>query len=154
MPDERLKPALRTALRVHEIGDHSPYELMFAAKGKSGASFGFMQGDLAAGQPEVRQVFREALTDAGVDAATINDVQQRLSVHLISNPLTTEQTARVNAALLADRAKVDAMDEGILAKVYAGLDSCLNTASAVGRTIAAEAQIYMALWVNMTGPPS
>jgi hypothetical protein len=52
MVDEMLKPALRVALRLHEIGDLSPYQLGFAGKGKSGASFGFMQADLAAGQPE------------------------------------------------------------------------------------------------------
>ena len=30
---------MRAALRAHEIGQRSPYELMFAGKGKSGASF-------------------------------------------------------------------------------------------------------------------
>jgi hypothetical protein len=53
MPEENLKPALRRALQVHEIGDETPYRLFFAAKGKSGASFGFMQGDLAGKQPVV-----------------------------------------------------------------------------------------------------
>src|SRR5262245_29857390 len=136
MPDEALKPGLRAALRVHEIGQHSPYELLFAAKGKSGASFGFMQGDLAAGQPEVRQTFRDVLADTGMNQATINALQQRLGIHLISNPLTAEETEQVNAALLAGKARVDAMDEVILAQVYKGLDTCLATARAVGCTIA------------------
>ena len=54
MVDETLKPELRLALRLHEIGDASPYALSFAGKGNSGASFGFMQGDMNGGQPEVR----------------------------------------------------------------------------------------------------
>jgi hypothetical protein len=36
--DERTKDAIRTALRVNEIGRESPYKLSFAGKGKSGAS--------------------------------------------------------------------------------------------------------------------
>jgi hypothetical protein len=154
MPQETLKPGLRAALRVHEIGEASPYEISFAGKGKSGASFGFMQGDLAAGQPKVTQTFRQALTNAGIGAAMIGDFESRLSVHLVSNPLTTAETAQINAALVAGKALVDAMDEDILGKVYAGLDSCVATAAASARTISAEAQIYMALWINMTGPPS
>ena len=42
---ESLKPAIRAALRHHEIGEHSPYRLAFAGKGQSGGSFGAMQGD-------------------------------------------------------------------------------------------------------------
>jgi hypothetical protein len=154
MPDNTLKPALRAALRSHEIGQKSPYQLMFAAKGKSGASFGFMQGDLAAGQANVRQTFTDILTDAGTDAATIGSLIERLGVPLIDNPLAPDETAAVNAALLAGRARVDAMDEAILAGVYGGLDTCLSTAAAVPRTIAPEAQIYIALWINMSGAPT
>jgi type VI secretion system (T6SS) effector TldE1-like protein len=154
VPDEALKPGLRAALRVHEIGRQSPYQLMFAAKGASGASFGFMQGDLAAGQPEVTRTFHDVLADAGMDRPTIDDLQRRLGVHLIDNPLSPGESERVNAALLAGRAKVDAMDETILAKVYDGLDQCRTAATAAQRSIAPEAQIYMALWINMSGPPS
>ena len=154
MPDDSLKPALRAALRAHEIGQRSPYELMFAAKGKSGASFGFMQGDLAAGQPEVRQTFRDCCTGAGMDGATIDGLIAQLGVPLINNPLASDETEHVNAALLAGRATVDAMDETILRGVYQGLDTCLTTANAAQRTIAPEAQVYIALWINMTGAPT
>jgi hypothetical protein len=154
MPDESLKPALRAALRAHEIGQSSPYELMFAAKGKSGASFGFMQGDLAAGQPEVRQTFRACCAGAGMDDATVTALIERLGVPLIANPLEPAETGHVNAALLAGRANVDAMDETILGGVYQGLDACLATANAAQRTIAPDAQIYLALWINMSGPPT
>ena len=65
MPQESVKPALRAGLRMHEIGSASPYKLFFAAKGKSGASFGFMQGDLAAGQPDVTKTFRRASPTGG-----------------------------------------------------------------------------------------
>ena len=154
MPDEALKPALRAALRVHEIGNDSPYHLFFAAKGKSGASFGFMQGDLAAHQPEVERTFRYVLTAAGMAPNVIADLVRRLSVHLIANPLSPDETKKVNDALLAGRALVDAMDESILAKVYTGVDACTARAAQARRSIAPKALLYMAMWINMTGPPS
>src|SRR5262249_38713558 len=92
--------------------------------------------------------------DAAVDAPTITALLQHLSVHLIANPLSAAETSRVNAALLAGQAKVDAMDELILTQVYDKLDTCIMAALDAERTIAAEAQIYLALWINMTGPPT
>ena len=154
MPDDALKPALRAALRLHEIADKTPYRLFFAGKGKSGASFGFMQGDLAAGQPEVRQTFLNVCAAAGIGAAAAATLVQRLSVPLIVNPLDPAETQQVNDALAASSRLVDAMDEAILQKVYASLDTCLATAGAAHRGIAPKALIYMALWINMTGPPT
>jgi hypothetical protein len=154
MPVESLKPALRAALRKHEIDDKSPYQLFFAAKGKSGASFGFMQGDLAAGQPEVVKTFRAAMQAANIPSSAIDSLLQRLSVHLIGNPLDPKERDQVNAALAASSALVDAMDEAILGTVYAGIDTCISRAHVTGRSIAPEGQILMAMWINMTGPPS
>src|SRR5262245_36368679 len=122
MPQEELKPGLRLALRLHEIGDASPYELSFAAKGKSGASFGFMQGDLAAGQRVVTQTFMNAMTAAGMDAVRVQGLLARLARHVLANPLDVAETADVNNALLASRAQVDSMDETLLQDVYGGLD--------------------------------
>jgi hypothetical protein len=153
MVDETLKPALRLALRLHEIGDASPYQLSFAGKGNSGASFGFMQGDMEAGQPEVRQTFHDALAAAGMDDATIAGFAAQLSVHLVACPLANADRDAINAALLASSALVDAMDEQILGKVYTDLDDCTARAATQNRTIAPKALIYMALWVNMTGFP-
>jgi hypothetical protein len=154
MPQEELKPGLRLALRLHEIGDASPYELSYAAKGKSGASFGFMQGDLAAGQGVVTQTFIQAMTAAGMDAARIQGLLAQLARHLLANPLGAAETAEVNNALLASRALVDAMDEMLLQDVYRGLDRCVATAAGANRLVEAKAQLYMALWINMTGPPT
>lgn len=154
MPDESVKPGIRTALRKNEIGDESPYQLSFAGKDESGASFGFMQGDLAAGQPEAKQAFRDALAAAGSSPATIAGLLSRLSVPQPTNPLTDAETKAVNAALLAGRQLVDAMDETILRKVYRDVDTCIATASGANRSIAPKALIYMALWINMTGPPT
>ncbi|MDO9710743.1 tlde1 domain-containing protein [Paracraurococcus lichenis] len=154
MPAESLKPALRAALRAHEIGKQSPYRLFFAAKGKSGASFGFMQGDLAAGQARAQATFRQAMARAGLPSAVIDSLVRRLSVPLITNPLDKAETEMVNAALLAGRDLVDAMDEDILQEVYDRLDTCLSKARAAGRSIDPEAQVYIALWINMTGTPT
>lgn len=154
MPDDTCKPALRTALRVHEIGNSSPYQLFFAAKAKSGASFGFMQGDLAAGQPVVTRTFRDVMTAAQMAPADIGTLITRLSVHLIANPLAGPETAKVNGALARGSALVDAMDEAILSDVYNGVDACLRQAGQHGRSIAPIAQLYIAMWVNMSGPPS
>lgn len=156
MPSDAIKPGLRTALRLHEIGDKSPYQLFFAGKGKSGGSFGFMQGDLAAGQADVKATFRAVLAGAGVPQAKATALEAALSVHVISNPLSTADTKLVNTALASPqgRAKVDAMDEGILADIYGHLDKCLATAKAAGRVIEPKAQLYMAMWINMSGPPT
>lgn len=151
-----LLAGLKVALRLHEIGDASPYVLSFAGKAKSGASFGFMQGDLAAGQPVVQRAFRSALQAAGIPAQQIDHFVQRLSVHLISNPLNAQDTALVNGALSAPagRAQVDAMDDAILQGVITDLRQCLDTAEASGRQVDPKAAIYMAMWINMSGPPS
>ena len=154
MPEEKFKPALRRALQIHEIGDKSPYQLFFAAKGKSGASFGFMQGDLAASQPIVQRTFHQCLSTSGFSEEEINGFARRLSVHLIRNPLTKPETERINAALNDNKRLVDAMDDAILSGVYGGLDKCLTTAANAQRTIQPAAQLYIAMWINMSGPPS
>src|SRR3954470_19252005 len=152
MPDDAIKPALRTALRLHEIGDATPYKLFFAGKGKSGGSFGFMQGDLAAGQAEVRSAFRAVLAAAQVPAGKVADIEAPLCVHCIDNPLSPADTSLVNGALAstAGRRLVDAMDETILGGVYAGLDKCRAAAKAGRCTIEPKALLYMAMWINMS----
>jgi murein DD-endopeptidase MepM/ murein hydrolase activator NlpD len=152
--DGALKPALRTALRLHEIGDASPYQLSFASKGASGASFGFMQGDLAAGQPEVTRTFHDVLSAANFSEQRIEQLTAKLSVHLVGNPLSAVDTSAINSALLASKNLVDAMDEMIFAGVCRDLQQCIDTAAKAGRCIAPKALIYMALWINMTGPPT
>jgi hypothetical protein len=154
MPEERYKPALRQALQFHEIGDKSPYQLFFAAKGKSGASFGFMQGDLAAAQLIVQSTFHQCLSASGFTEDKINGLARQLSVHLIRNPLSRAETERVNSALDAHRDLVDAMDDTILTGVYGGLDKCLAAAEKAKRTIQPLAQLYVAMWINMSGPPT
>jgi hypothetical protein len=151
-----LKQAMRTALRLNEIGDVSPYRLSFAGKGASGASFGFTQGDMAAGQPIVQTTFQRALRSSAVAEANIVDLARRLSVHLIANPLSPAETNLVNDALSAagGRAAVDQMDESIFEGLFGEVDKCLAAAAQTGRTVAPKAQICMLLWINMTGPPT
>lgn len=154
MPDDNLKPAFLEAFRVNEIGAKSPYEILFAAKGQSGGSFGAMQGDLAAGQPNVTKTFHDCLAAAGISEGKIASLTSRLAAHVTSNPLSAADTKLVNDALFASKALVDAMDEKILEGVFDDLDECIDTASKAGRSIDPEAQLYIAMWINMTGPPT
>jgi hypothetical protein len=150
----KLRTAIQTALRLNEIGDSSSYRLSFASKGKSGASFGAAQGDLAAGQPVVTDTFEDALTAGGFTPGEIQQFLAVLSVPLIRNPLSLSDTQRIDAALLNSKSLVDAMDEDILEGVFAGVDQCIGAASTAGRHVDPKALIYMALWINMSGPPN
>jgi hypothetical protein len=151
---ESLKPAIRAALRHHEIGPHSPYRIAFAGKGQSGGSFGAMQGDLAAGPPVVRATFEAALAIAGLAREEIARIVGRLAVPVRDNPLDAADTALVNLALSEGHGLVDVMDETLIETVHADLDGCLAVAAAGGRRIAPEGLLFMALWINMTGKPT
>ena len=74
MPESNMLPAFLEAFHVNEIGSKSPFEILFAAKGQSGGSFGAMQGDLAAGQKNVTKTFRDCLAAAGVPKAKIDSL--------------------------------------------------------------------------------
>jgi hypothetical protein len=108
-----LRTALRHAVRRHEIGEDTPYKLSFAEKGRSGASFGFMQGDLGQNQPEVKAAFRRALVAHNVAEEKISSLMQSLSAPVARNPLSEADTKLVNNALDAPKGHllVDAMDE-------------------------------------------
>lgn len=153
MPNAALKPALMQALKVHEIGRNGdPYEISFAILGRSGASFGAMQGDLAKGGDFVRQTLRDVLQAQGVP--NTDGILRKLAVPLTGNPLTHAEQAAVDAALHAERGKVNAMDERIASEVFDGLDACIAAAKRGGRTIDPRVQLYIAMWINMTGKPS
>jgi hypothetical protein len=151
-----IRSAIKTALRLNEIGSASPYQLSFAGKGKSGASFGFMQGDMAAGPQIVRDTFAQALLTAEIAGATVTALARQLSVPLFHNPLSPADTREVNAALatVAGRRLVDTMDDQLCAGVLQSVAACVDRAAAASRTVEPAAQIYMALWINMTGAPS
>lgn len=151
-----LTRALRLALRTNEIGDETPYQLYFAKKGNSGASFGFTQGDLAAGQAVVRDTFQNVLAAARVAPNQIESLTNRLSVQLTQNPLSRAEADLVNEALASDKGQplVDAMDEVIFQTVCKELDKCVASAARASRVIDPEAQIYMLLWINMSGKPT
>jgi hypothetical protein len=153
MPEEKYRPALRRALQVHEIGDKTPYQLFFARKANSGASFGFMQGDLAAGQVVVQKTFHDCLAGENIPGDKIRDLTRRLSGHLTDNPLGAADNELVTNALKAQSALVDEMDMAILGDVLDGLDDCIAEAVKAGRSISPKAQLYIAMWINMSGPP-
>lgn len=154
MSEQDLLPALAGALRTNEIGEASPYRISFAEKGSSGASFGFMQGDMNAGPRYVRECLRSALVGAAMPLPEVDAVMGKLAGRpLPIDPLTANQEAEVNAALASatGRRLVDAMDEHLMQDCLAGLDECVVAAHQGGRRIAPEAQIAITLWINMTG---
>ena len=156
MPDQNLLPALARALQVNEIGNESAYKLSFAGKGKSGASFGIMQGDLAAHDSRVTACFHDVMAASGWPESRIAGAIKRLSVPLTRSPLPAADLAAIDAALASPRGRqlVDAMDEYLLDSCFTHLDSCIATAQHAGHRIAPEAQIAIVLWINMTGPPT
>jgi hypothetical protein len=153
--DDQLRNAIRAALRVNEIGRTSPYQLSFAGKGKSGASFGASQGDLAA-QPLARDTLWKVLAASEVPQAKIASILGQLSGPLYSNPLSTEDDRLVEQALAAPQGRdlVDAMDKTIMESVCQSVADCEGAAEAAGISLEPTAELYMALWINMTGPPT
>src|SRR5215472_714362 len=112
MVDQKLLPAIRETIRQNEIGDQSPYVLSYARLGKSGASFGFMQGDTNVSQL-ARDTLRRVLLAADTDPAIAARIVTVLSRPLPNgNPLSAPDTELVNSALACDagRAVVDSMD--------------------------------------------
>jgi len=157
MPAEDLKPALAEALRYHEIGSQPDlaYRIAFAGKGNSGASFGAMQGDLATDRPEPKKAFLAALAAAGAPQAKIDALAETLfgRPHK-TNPLSDADTRLIDAALVTSRSLVDAMDAEIAADVHADVDKVAAAAAAAGHAIEPKALLYIANWINMTGPPT
>jgi len=125
MPDPAILPALRATIRENEIGAKSPYELEFAQKGQSGASFGFMQGDMHV-QKDARDTMVAVLTAAGVAPAKITQLMTALTPALPKgNPLNAADAKLVNDALnsATGRPLVDAMDQRIFQGIAKDVDA-------------------------------
>lgn len=153
MVDPMLVPALRETLKQNEIGDASPYQLSFARLGKSGASFGFMQGDTNV-SPLARATLRLVLDETELDGdAIIAELSRPLPD---GNPLSPSTTATVDDALASEagRASVDDMDQTLFSKVQSGLDICIDAAANREMAIDPVACLYIAPWINMTGAPT
>jgi hypothetical protein len=73
MVEQALLPAIEKTIQENEIGGGSPYVLDFARKGKSGASFGFMQGDTNASQ-QASHTLAKVLAAAEVAQRTIDRI--------------------------------------------------------------------------------
>jgi hypothetical protein len=156
MVDQALLPAITLTIRRNEIGNGSPYVLSFARLGKSGASFGFMQGDTNV-SALARDTLGRALAAGGVDAATAQRIVTALSRALPGgNPLDSADTTLADDALASagGRAVVDAMDQELFQVVTRGLDSCIAAAATRALAIAPLAVLYIAPWINMSGAPT
>jgi hypothetical protein len=149
-------PAISATIRENEINGGSPYVLGFAQKGQSGASFGFMQGDMHVSQL-ARDTMGQVLTAAGTPQAKIAEIMAALTPALPNgNPLNAADTSTVNAALnsASGQPLVDAMDQQLLQGVLHGVDACVAAAQTRAMTLAPLAYLYIAPWINMSGPPS
>jgi hypothetical protein len=156
MVDAVLLPAIRAALRENEIGDQSPYVLSYARLGESGGSFGVFQGDVHA-DPIAREALTQVLTAANVDAGSITRIVDAVSRPCPNgSPLSPADQQTVDDALASPegRAIVDAVDEKILQVILNELDSSIDAAASVNSQLNEGAQLCIALWVNMTGPPT
>lgn len=156
MVDTALFPAIKEAVRRNEIGDGTPYELSYARKGNSGASFGAFQGDTHASD------FARTTLTAVLQAASAGAIAVARILDLVSQPCPNGSPLSGADAALADsalssptgRPLVDAMDEQLAETVLDRLDKCIAAANARSFEIDADALLYMALWVNMTGAPT
>lgn len=155
MVDQALLPAIREAIRANEIGGGSPYCLSYAKLGQSGASFGIFQGDTHVNAKSL-DVLRQVLDAANCDP----EMKGRILTALKNpcpqgSPLSQADSDMCNHALDSEAGKrlVDVMDQALLQVVLNHLDKCIAAANSKGWTIDPEAQLYIALWTNMTGAP-
>jgi hypothetical protein len=156
MVDKSLLPAIRETIKQNEIGSRTPYELSYALKGKSGASFGFMQGDTNA-QSLARTTLTNVLSAAGASQTAITRIMTAVSRALPNgNPLSADDTKLANSALASAAGKklVDAMDMQILSGVLSDVDVCIAAGLSRKVTIDPLALLYIAPWINMSGAPS
>ena len=154
MVDAALYPAIRAAIQQNELGDTSPYRLSYARLGRSGASFGIFQGDTDV-NPLARSTLTDVLNAAGIADDAVATLLAAVSRPLpAGNPLSPDDSALVDGALASAFGQpiVDQMDGQLMQTMLAGLDSCI--AASGQRPIDPTAQLYMALWVNMTGAPT
>lgn len=156
MVPQKFIPAIKETIKQNEIGNASPYVLSYARLGKSGASFGFMQGDTNVSSL-ARATLVKALAAGGVAAVDSARILAAVSCALPNgNPLSAADTALANAALAsnAGKAVVDAMDDQLFAEVLSGLDTCIAAAATRKIALSPLAHLYIAPWINMSGPPS
>ncbi|HEV2550332.1 MAG TPA: hypothetical protein VGU20_23675 [Stellaceae bacterium] len=153
--NQDLRDAITAAVELNEGASDNPYRLSFARKAESGASFGKMQGDLSA-QQLARDTLKKALLANGVDMDRATDIVAQLSRPMATNGLDAGDDQLVEAALAsnAGRSLVDEMDQQISARVIDDVEDCLDTAQAANREVEPKAAIYMAMWINMSGPPT
>jgi hypothetical protein len=156
MVEPALFPAIKTAVRQNEIGDASAYELSFARKGTSGGSFGACQGDTNPSEL-ARDTLVAVLRKAGAGEDAVARILAEVSRPCPDgNPLTQVDTDLANAALASPDGQelVDRMDDQLLAIILDRVDRCIAAARARDLSIDADALLFIALWVNMTGPPN
>lgn len=156
MVNSTLIPAIKEAIKQNEIGNASPYELSYARLGVSGASFGVFQGDTNVSH-SARATLAAALRAAGAGADAVTRILGLVSQPCPDgDPLSEDDKNLANGSLssAAGQELVNAMDDELLQVVLHGVDACIAAARTRSLTIDPVALLYIALWVNMTGPPN
>ena len=64
-----------------------------------------------------------------MDSATTAAWRHQLSMPLVSCPVSSSDRDEINTALAGNSALVDAMDENLIAKIYADLNTFITTPS-------------------------
>jgi hypothetical protein len=155
--DAPLCAAIWAAIRWHETRDQAAaiYALSWAEDGQSGGSYGALQHDCHA-TAEARSVLADILGHDGVPAAEVSFIVASASLVQHSRPLSPARQAAADAALRSEygRGRVDALDQVVFNRMLPELDACVAAAARNGSTIAPEALIGMAIWINAAGPPT
>ena len=153
--DPSITDALKVALQQNEIGDASPYQLSYARKDSSGASFGVFQGDTHS-DPSALATLANVLKSCAVSDQVASNVLDLVSKPCPSgSPLTSDEEKIVNDALQSPLGQmlVDHMDDRIFQRIVAQLKQCIASAASARFVIETPAQLAISLWANMTGPP-
>lgn len=153
MVDATLVRAIRLALRKHEIGDATPYQIAFACRDNSGGSFGTFQNDVRQ-NPRAKAALFDVLRRAAVGPERAEHLVETLAQDCSGgNPLTEAETDIVDSALSrpAGRQVVDALDESIFVGILKKLETTVGVAARRGLTLSNEALLFLALWIGATG---
>ncbi len=156
--DAAWRAACFAAVRWHETRNQATaiYALSFAEEGQSGGSFGAMQNDCHASSRAL-EIFTGILVAAKMPVDQRGRVLGLVSTVQRGNPLSRADRIAVEAALCSaqGRLAIDTLDQEVFRALLPQIDRCCAAAAANGgASIAADAGMGLAIWINSSGAPS